>query len=335
MKVKLAIAIILTWVVMALTPPQTAYAQQQQQQAQRGEAVSRSPVLNRREQTGNGSSSSNSGSDSAEKRERRVIATEAESSTTRPTAAPTAEAAVSPSSESDKSQEATPAVATSTTSDPLTTEARANRREQPSEEEAAVLPYYNNFMTTYRLGPEDVIAITVFGHERYSKGAIQVPPDGEIAHPLIPEGIFVVGKTTKQVRDEVAKRLDEYIIDPKVSVSLEQARSARYSVIGDVGQPGVKPMTRRLTLYEAITEAGGVLRTGDKKKVTVLRRQAGGNMNLIKVDIAAIEKGKNPDAFYLVPGDQVVVPGNKFKKVQDVLGFASVLSFAGIFAGIF
>ncbi|HKP73298.1 MAG TPA: hypothetical protein VJT82_10205, partial [Pyrinomonadaceae bacterium] len=48
-------------------------------------------------------------------------------------------------------------------------ETLANRHESMSEDEAAVVPYYNNFMSTYRLGPEDVISITVFNLDRYSK----------------------------------------------------------------------------------------------------------------------------------------------------------------------
>jgi polysaccharide export outer membrane protein len=208
---------------------------------------------------------------------------------------------------------------------------QANRRESPSEEEAAILPYYNNFLSTYRLGPEDVISITIFGQERYSRTGIVVPPTGRIAYPLIKGGIQVAGKTVDQVQEEITKQLEEYIIEPKVTVSLDQARSARYSVLGDVAQPGVKPMTRRLTVYEALTDAGGVLRTGNKKKVYLLRRQANGVLQPTIIDVTAIEKGKAPDITYLVPGDQILVPGNTLKRIQEVLSFTSVLSFAWLF----
>lgn len=212
-------------------------------------------------------------------------------------------------------------------------EARANRREQMSEEEAAVLPYYNNFMTTYRLGPEDVISVTVFGQERYSKSGIVIPPDGRIAYPLIPEGIFVAGKTTQQVQEELSKRLNEYIIDPKISVSLEKAVSARYSVLGDVGQPGIRVMSRRLSVYEALAEAGGVLSTGDKSKVFILRRQSDGTLRPIPVNVKDIERGRAKEMAYLVPGDQVIVPGNRLKTINQILGYLPVLSFARIFTG--
>lgn len=207
------------------------------------------------------------------------------------------------------------------------------RREEKSEEEAAILLHYNNFMNSYRLGPEDIVSITVFGHERYSKANIVVPPTGIIAYPLISDGIRVGGRTTEQIQVELTKRLDEYIIDPKVSVSLDQARSARYSVLGDVVQPGIKPMTRRLSVYEAITESGGVLRTGDKKKVVLLRRQPDGLLQPKIINIAMIEKGKAPDMDYLAPGDQVFVPGNRFKTVNAILQYLPIISFARIFTG--
>ena len=210
---------------------------------------------------------------------------------------------------------------------------QANRRGLVSEEEAAILPYYNNFLTTYRLGPEDVISVSVFGQDRYSKTGITVPPDGRISYPLVPEGVFVAGKTAQQVQDELVKKLDEYIIDPKVTVALEQAKSARYSVLGDVGLPGIRTMTRRVSVYEAIAEAGGVLTTGDKSKVFILRRQADGHVGPIFVNIKDIERGRAKEIAFLVPGDQVVVPGNRLKTVQQVLGFTSVLSFAKLFFG--
>jgi polysaccharide export outer membrane protein len=207
---------------------------------------------------------------------------------------------------------------------------QGDRHEQLSEEEAAVLPYYNNYLSNYYLGPEDVISVTVFGQDRYSKAGIIVPPNGKISYPLI-GSVFVAGKTTDQVEAELTKRLDEYIIDPKVTVALEKAMSARYSILGDVAQPGVRIMTHRVSVFEALGEAGGVLPTGDKKKVVILRRQADGNFQQIRVNINDIERGATKEMAYLVPGDQIVVPGNKLKTVQKIMGLLPVLNFARIF----
>lgn len=211
-------------------------------------------------------------------------------------------------------------------------EAEANRHEQLSEE-SAVVPYYNNFFTTYRLGPEDVISVSVFNQDRYSRAGIVVPPSGRVSLSLIPGGIFVNGKTVEEVAELIKQKYDEYIIDPQVTVSLDKASSYRYSVIGDVGQPGIRLMNHRLTVTEALAEAGGVLPTGDKSKVVVLRRQPSGMLAQIAVNVSAVYKGKMPDNTYLVPGDQIVVPGNKLKTLQKIMGFSSVLSFARIFTG--
>lgn len=209
---------------------------------------------------------------------------------------------------------------------------QANRHEQPSEE-ADIVPYYNNFFNTYRLGPEDIISVSVFGQDRYSRSGITIPPSGRISLALVPGGIFVNGKTVEEVADLIKKRYDEYIIDPQVDVSLDKASSYRYSVIGDVAQPGIRLMNRRLTVTEALGEAGGVLQTGDRSRVVVLRRQPDGNLKPIPVNVTAIYKGRAPDVTYLVPGDQVIVPGNKLKSFQKVMSFFPILSFARIFTG--
>jgi polysaccharide export outer membrane protein len=203
--------------------------------------------------------------------------------------------------------------------------------QEPSSDEDEFKPLYQNFFSTYRLGPEDVISVEVFNQDRYSRKGIIIPPNGRISLALIPGGVFVNGKTTSEVAEIIKKRYDEFIINPEVTVSLDKAMSYRYSVMGDVLQPGVRLMSRRMTVTEAIAEAGGVLSTGDRSKVYVLRRQQTGFVEPITVNVSAIYKGKAPDSTYLQPGDQIVVPGNKMKKVRELLGFTSVLGFARIF----
>ena len=210
---------------------------------------------------------------------------------------------------------------------------QANRVEQMSEE-AAIVPYYNNFFSTYRLGPEDVISVVVFNQDRYSRAGITIPPSGRVALALIPGGVFVNGKTVEEVADIIKKKYDEYIIDPQVTVSLDKAASYRYSIVGDVGQPGIRLMNHRMTVTEAIAEAGGVLPTGDRSKIIVLRRQNTGMLAQIPVNVSAIYKGKVPDSTYLVPGDQIIVPGNKWKTMQKIMSLTPIASFARIFAPV-
>lgn len=209
------------------------------------------------------------------------------------------------------------------------------RRETLSEEEAAIIPYYNSYMKEYRLGPQDVISVEVFGQcPDYCKSAITVPPTARISYPLIKDGVFVGGKTVQEVQSDIKKQLEEYIIDPSVTVSLEKVGSARYSVLGDVGAPGVKMMERRMSVYEAVMESGGILRTGDSKRVTILRQTVSGLKPLV-VNFKELSSGKT-EMVYLVPGDQVIVPGNKIKTIDTVLEMIGKVSiFKLLFGGGF
>ena len=181
-----------------------------------------------------------------------------------------------------------------------------------SSEEAAVISYYNNYLTDYKLGPNDIIAVEVFGQcPDYCKENITVPPTARISYPLIRGGVFVGGRTLEAIEDEITKKLDEYIIEPKVTVTLVKAMSARYSVMGKVTTPGIRIMDRKVSLSEAVAEAGGVLKEGNRKKVALVRFNAQGNLTRQDVDLAAIENGKAP-MIYLAPGDQVFVPGKGF-----------------------
>src|SRR5262249_19718589 len=82
---------------------------------------------------------------------------------------------------------------------PITDEDRKSlRREDQSEEEAAVLPYINNFFTTTRLGPEDIISVSVFDQPNYSRESITIPPNGRINYPHIGQ-IMIAGRTVDEI----------------------------------------------------------------------------------------------------------------------------------------
>jgi polysaccharide export outer membrane protein len=209
---------------------------------------------------------------------------------------------------------------TVTTDDPPATGA-------PTAEEDAILPYYANYLREYRLGPSDMISVEVFGQcPEYCKTGITVPPNARISYPLIRDGIMVAGRTVEQVAAEITQKLDEFIIDPKVMVTLDKAVATRYSVMGNVGSPGVRVMDRKVSVYEAILEAGGVSKDGDRKKVAIVSYAANGKLARRVVSLADMEAGK-AEMVYLNPGDQVFVMGKGFTlaKVFDILMKASSL----------
>lgn len=226
--------------------------------------------------------------------------------------------AVMPNLESKAPPQATPTVAGN------------NGEAAPDTPEAeAILPYYNNYLKEYRLGPNDVISVEVFGQcPDYCKTNVTVPPTARISYPLIRDGIFVGGRTVEQVSDEITKKLDEYIIEPKVTVTLEKAMSNRYSVLGKVNQPGVRVLDRKVSVYEAVIESGGVSKDGDMKKVIVYSYNGLGKITSKMVNLAELQRGRG-EMVFLNPGDQVFVSGKGFslEKVFDILSKASIVRF--------
>ena len=203
------------------------------------------------------------------------------------------------------------------------------RREDAAEEDSSVVPYINNFFATTRLGPEDVIAVDVFDKPNYSKANMIVPPDGIISYPQIGR-VLVAGRTVPEIEKEVTERLREYIIDPQVTVQLQQSHSQKVLIIGDVGSPGIYEMGRRITVTEALARAGYITKYGDREKVAVLRAQPNGQVSNMPINMKDLEKGKIQD-FYLVPGDTLVVPGNRYKTAEKIMGLGQMAVWFRVF----
>ncbi len=196
---------------------------------------------------------------------------------------------------------------------------------KPGDGDDTILPYYNNYLKEYRLGPSDQISVEVFGQcPDYCKTNITIPPNARISYPLIREGLIVAGKTVEQVAAEITKKLDEFIIDPKVTVTLDKAMATRYAVMGSVATPGVRVMDKKVSVYEAILEAGGVTKLGNRDKVYVVSYTKDGRLARKQFSLNQMEAGK-ADMVYLNPGDQVFVAGKGFtlEKFLGLLGSAS------------
>ncbi|MEZ5306338.1 MAG: polysaccharide biosynthesis/export family protein [Pyrinomonadaceae bacterium] len=200
------------------------------------------------------------------------------------------------------------------------------------EDSKEVEKYYSNYLQEYRLGPQDIITVEVFGQcPDYCRFDAAIPPTARLSYPLIREGVFVGGKTTDEVAEDITKKLSEFIIDPNVTVTLVRVGSARYSVMGKVAAPGIRVMDRRISINEALLEAGGLAKGASKNKVFIGRFSSDGVFSQEQVDLEAIEKGKIPTIF-LKPGDQIFV-GEKFFTLSKVWNAVGQLSAARILFG--
>ena len=202
---------------------------------------------------------------------------------------------------------------------------------QTSEDDQFFKGIYREFYDTYRLGPADEIAIRVAGQPDYTLERVKVSPTGSVYHPLLGD-MEVAGMTVPRLTKLLTKDLSEYLINPKVSVSLLEANSAKIGVLGDVIHPGILVMNKPMNVLEAITASGGVADTGDKSGVIVLRQLRDGRAQTFKVNVKRILEGKAgvEENVTLQAGDTVIVNGNTKKKMAYILslaGFGSFLSF--------
>lgn len=203
----------------------------------------------------------------------------------------------------------------------------------PTEEAAIqtqINAVYSSFYGSYRLGPGDVVAIYIDKHPEDSVQRVAVSPVGRIYFPLMGD-VTVVGKTLPQLQEYFTNAVAEFIKDPRLTLALLEAQSAKVGVLGDVKTPGVMVMTRPLRVLDAITLAGGILDTGSAN-VSILRQYEDGRVQVLKADVKKILQGKaNPEEnAFLRPGDTVIVHGNLFKtitKISSMVGVTSLVTF--------
>ncbi len=128
----------------------------------------------------------------------------------------------------------------------------------------------NEGAEAYRIGPDDVLAISVFGHDDLTKTS-KVSPDGLINFPLI-GNVHASGRTVDDLSAEIQERLEkDFLVDPHVTVSVWEYLSQWVNVIGEVAKPGRYYMTGPTTLVDAISQAGGMRPTAGES-ILVTRR---------------------------------------------------------------
>ena len=166
--------------------------------------------------------------------------------------------------------------------------------------------YIVHLTDDYIIGQGDVLEVFVWLNEQLSR-QVAVRPDGKISLPLI-QDLQAAGFTAIQLKNQITRKLSEYIDNPRVSVIVGEIRSYSVSVLGRVRNPGVYPITGITTLVEAISLAGGFSEWANKRKITVVTHQ-GKNKEKLTVNYKKIASGKDPSQnIVLKRGDIIIVP---------------------------
>ncbi|WP_172116993.1 polysaccharide export protein [Halomonas hibernica] len=166
----------------------------------------------------------------------------------------------------------------------------------------------------YRIGPGDVLSVTVYDHPELTipaggerspaEAGNQVDTNGTIFYPFIGR-VEVGGMTLEEVRSMLARRLVAFIAEPQVDVSVAAFRSQKVYVSGSVENPGTLPVTNvPLTLRDAISQVGGAQENANWHNIILTRDGEEQHLSLF----ALMREGDQRQNLLLQDGDMVHVP---------------------------
>lgn len=173
---------------------------------------------------------------------------------------------------------------------------------------------------SYTLGPEDKIFVRVLDAEEFTEQPYPIDLQGNLLLPRV--GIVhVAGMSVTEAQRKLTNLLREYIQNPVVTVSVAEYHSQPISVLGAVVNPGVHQIQGRKTLFEVISEAGG-LRDDAGNTIEITRRIENGPLPLStaerdksgkysvgQVSVRSIVKAENPaENIAIMPYDVITVP---------------------------
>ena len=182
----------------------------------------------------------------------------------------------------------------------------------------AFTPTSNRLDTNYTLGGGDRIQVKIFEVPEYSSD-YQVPPGGAINLALI-GSVPVLGLTTEQAADEIARRYSRFLKRPIVSVNLLSPRPINVLVAGEVTRPGSyslnlqsgggnDPGVQYPTILAAITTAQGYTLSADITQVRVSRRIGRAGEQIVNLDLRELlQTGRSPQDITLRDGDSIYIP---------------------------
>ena len=165
----------------------------------------------------------------------------------------------------------------------------------------------NQQQGTYIIGAGDILEITTWKEEDFSRETVPVRLDGMITFPLI-DDVKAEGKTTMQVKAAIEEKLKDYVSEPNVTVHLQASLSKRFYVLGEVMNTGEYPLIKNYTVLQAFALAGGFTEWASKKEILLLRN-VDGEEKILRINYKQIIKGKDFDQNVRIqPDDTIIVP---------------------------
>lgn len=161
-------------------------------------------------------------------------------------------------------------------------------------------------ISTYVIGPGDVLSISVWKEEDMQKEVL-VKPDGAISFPLIGD-VNSNGMSTLDLRKKITEKLKEFIPNPAVTVSVLKSNSNKIYIVGKVVRPGEYITTNYMDVLQALSLSGGPTPYADTDSIKIIRR-IGSKSIVFEFDYDEVISGEQLEMnIVLKAGDTVVVP---------------------------
>jgi len=184
----------------------------------------------------------------------------------------------------------------------------------------AVLASLPAYAQEYIIGEGDLLKITVYDQADLTTEA-RVSGEGKITFPLIGE-VQVANSTAADVERTIGRLLSEgFIVKPQVSVFIEEYKSKKVTILGEVAKPGIVVLRRTSTLLEVLSDAGGM--TQNASDTLFIQRKIllkGSNKNedvTIAIDLRKLfEEGDVTANAAVQNGDSIYVPRAAFVYVN-------------------
>jgi polysaccharide biosynthesis/export protein len=168
----------------------------------------------------------------------------------------------------------------------------------------------------YTIGAGDVLQIVVWDHPEIAAAmgtsqsqssarpgdpfsGFTVDQSGDLSFPYA-GAMHVAGMRPEEVQRRLTSDLSKYFVKPQVTVRMASYRAHEVYVDGEVRTPGVVAVNDvPMSLYEAISRAGGFADTADQSELVLVRDGSSHRINLTQM----LANGVSPSRLYLRPGD--------------------------------
>lgn len=184
----------------------------------------------------------------------------------------------------------------------------------PDQSETGDFQSANVLVDAYKMDVGDMVQVNVWKNSELSVGS-PIRPDGKISLPLIGD-VMAAGLEPEELARDIEKKLSGYVKNPNVTVILTQlsgqAYLSRVRVTGAVANDISITYHQGITVLDAVLEAGSLDLYADGNRTKLYRRTNGGSEAYdIRLD-DIMEKGDMTTNIYLMPGDVLTVPEQRF-----------------------